>query len=300
MHTALSALPAVTLHHISVCHLLGVGGAGTVERALWGERALDLKRPLQGADGGRDERLWVALAREAAHGVIVGAHPSARAHTPPLIARLTSALSLEGGEGEGALEGLLFEATEGVSALEEARQRARGGAPLTPREVGERLESVCAALSALHAAGVTHGDLCLSNLIIRDEDASPALIDLGSAWSSPHPYTPTACRARPRYTSPERAAFERAPRLDAAPPPWALAERAWSQDAFALGALWHAWVTGAPPDPADRPSAAALSALGWPPRWAEAVEGLMSPSPLSRPRPAEVGAAWTLWGGDWW
>jgi hypothetical protein len=292
VYAELGALPALTLQELSVCELVGVGGAGTVERALWGERALDLKRPLQAPEGGRDGRLWAALAREGAHGALLGARADAGVAYPLLVARLVA--------GDGALEGLLFEAIEGVSALGELRQRARGGAPLTPREVGERVGGVCVALIALHSAGVTHGDLCLSNVLIRDEGSSPTLIDLGSAWSARHPYDPAACRARPRYTSPERAACERAAsaRSSAAPTPlWAHPERAWAQDAFSLGALWYAWVSGAPPDLCERPRALDLASLGWPPRWAEAVEALMAAAPESRPRIDEVGSAWTLWGG---
>ena len=293
------ALPSLTLQDISVGELLGVGGAGAVERALWGARPLDLKRPLCGLSPPLEERARAALAREEAHALIALRHDQGRLATPALVARLVA------GEGAARLTGLLFEATEGLSAREELRLRTRAGRPLTPREVGARVELLCAALSSLHAAGVTHGDLCLSNVLLRDEDEGLSLIDLGSAWSAELPYCPRACRARPRYTSPERARFEReatsASQGDPRPAPsWASAERSWAQDSFALGACWHEWVTGAPPDLDAPPAARALAALGWPPRWAEAVEALCAPDPEGRPRPAEVGGAEVVWGGAWW
>ncbi|MBM4291874.1 MAG: hypothetical protein FJ138_10865, partial [Deltaproteobacteria bacterium] len=282
------------LEELAVCHALGVGGAATVERALWGARAVDLKRPLLLGDPGLDALRLESLAREETHALLAGAREGARGFTPPLVALL-------GGRGAGgAAGGLLFEATDGASGLLELRERARAGRPLSPREVGARVEGLCAALAALHAAGVTHGDLCLSNLLLRDDDGALLLIDLGSAWSARAPYCPRACRARPRYTSPERAAHAAHAAPDAEPPPWAAPPRAWAQDSFALGAAWHAWVTGEPPDVGAPPRAAALAALGWPPRWAEAVEALMAPSPEGRARPAEVGARDVLWGGAWW
>lgn len=80
------------------------------------------------------------------------------------------------------------------------------------REVVRVFLILLRTLTAIHAQGVLHRDLKGDNILIRDADGQPVLVDFGTGWlegeppltrAGPSPFTP-------EYRSPESLRFERA------------------------------------------------------------------------------------------
>ncbi len=100
------------------------------------------------------------------------------------------------------------------------------------RQVARILHEVFLALAAVHAQGVFHRDLKRDNLLIRDSDSRPILVDFGIGWLAGEP-TVTRNTLPPgtsEYRSPEALRFEREPansgaryRPDEGDDVWALA-----------------------------------------------------------------------------
>lgn len=103
------------------------------------------------------------------------------------------------------------------------------------------------ALSALHAAGLVHGDVKPANLVVAESPADAKLIDLGLArpvgWSG-------AVSGTPAFLAPEAWLGERSP----------------STDLYALGATLHALILGRTSFDTAGSSATLARALVQPPR----------------------------------
>ncbi len=88
-------------------------------------------------------------------------------------------------DAERGIAYLAMEFVDGVSLAARVRQRG----PLSTAETVEIVEQVAAALAAAHRAGIVHGDVKASNVILRNEEmpghrsrpARAVLVDLGLA-----------------------------------------------------------------------------------------------------------------------
>jgi len=106
----------------------------------------------------------------------------------------------------------------------------------TQREIDNLLTPLLAALGFIHSQGLLHRDIAPDNILLRDTDRSPCLIDFGAARDQ------TAERSRASsavvktgYSPPEQYA------VGAAQGPWT--------DIYALAATLHFALSGkAPPD----------------------------------------------------
>jgi serine/threonine protein kinase len=120
------------------------------------------------------------------------------------------------------------------------------------------LERVAAALEAVHARGLVHGDVKCTNVLLAD-DGRPMLTDFGTAARLGEPAPPRG--GSPYSSSPQQ--------LDGAAPSVA-------DDVYGFGALAYELITGYPP---FYPDAAAATTSDSPPAW-----------PASRTNvPAELG-----------
>lgn len=150
---------AVIAGRFEVRAALGAGGQGRAfeARDLLEGTSVVLKEAL-GGDG-------ASLAREAR---------AAASVRSPFVARVHGLVSDESGSF------LVRELVPG-RVLHEVVPQDRGLAPL---EAARVMRDVLAGLSALHEAGVAHGDLKPANVIVRD-DGRAVLIDLGIARRVP-------------------------------------------------------------------------------------------------------------------
>ncbi|UFU01659.1 protein kinase [Ruania suaedae] len=207
----------------------GVAGAGSGQ-AVWSARAANgervvirIVRPATAPERERLERRWQALASVASDGV----------------ARALACVDMSGGELatvcqhiDGPTLGTMLTARQG----------------LTEGECLALARRLLSALAAMHAAGLVHGDVAPSNVVLAPEEGDPAsvrpvLIDVAPI--------PGCERGTPGFTAPELAQGR------------ALSAQA---DVYAVGAL----AVGAA-RPADRP------------RVHEALQLLLSEDPSSRP-----------------
>lgn len=142
-----------------------------------------------------------------------------------------------------------------------------------PEQVRALLPRIAEGLAAIHAAGLTHGDLSPGNVLVA-ADRSPRILDLEPRLGAEGGYTPA-------YAAPER--------LRGLPPD----ERT---DLYGFGALAWRLLAGAPPFSPDQAAAIgplrvlppAPSALrpGLPGGLEDLVLALMAANPRARPRPA--------------
>jgi hypothetical protein len=179
----------------------------------------ELKRPLA---AGHDGATWLARDTQAERDVVLrfradGDAAGERIRAVVDHATLLAPLAAHGAGDES------FEVFEYLPGGESGRLRGR---PWTL--IARRLLPVIDALSHLHAAGWTHGDLKSANVLL-DGDGLPRLVDLGSARriGATQP-----AGASPYSTSPER--------LDGA-------AAAAADDIYALGVLFYELVSGHPP-----------------------------------------------------
>ena len=145
----------------------------------------------------------------------------------------------EPGEAGGALW-LPREWQEGRSYAELLQERAERQLVFGAGEVVMLLRRLLPALAVLHSQQLCHGDLCPANLLRRERDGFPVLLDIGPGGVTPG------------YAPPERGRGE-------APQPW--------MDLYSLGVVALVLLSGEQPaqllDPAT---------LAW--RWPAALDGL--------------------------
>jgi DNA-binding NtrC family response regulator/energy-coupling factor transporter ATP-binding protein EcfA2 len=142
-----------------------------------------------------------------------------------------------------------------IAALEDDDRR---GARVASATIG-----VLRALSALHAQGLSHGDLKPDNVLLEGEHAT--LVDLGAAAPFGRSTTLSGTLA---FMAPEAREGERSP----------------ATDLYALGATVVAWATGAPPAPGELPALPS-----WLPEPLSALtKALLADRIAERPRDAEA------------
>jgi tRNA A-37 threonylcarbamoyl transferase component Bud32 len=104
--------------------------------------------------------------------------------------------------------------------------------PLSRREAIRTAEEIARGVAVLHAAGVIHRDLKPSNILL-DKDGRPLIADLGLAKAIAHASGFTVVAGSPGYMAPEQAVLGGGIDVRA--------------DVYAIGALLHHMLTGAPP-----------------------------------------------------
>ena len=109
------------------------------------------------------------------------------------------------------------------------------GRPPTQSELDTLIAPLLAALSYIHACGLLHRDVAPDNIILREGDGSPCLIDFGSAREAVANRSQTMSTVvKPGYSPPEQYA-----RSGRAEGPWS--------DIYALAATLYRAVTRKPP-----------------------------------------------------
>jgi tRNA A-37 threonylcarbamoyl transferase component Bud32 len=141
--------------------------------------------------------------------------------------------------------------------------------PFADAEAAHMGIELCAALAAIHAAGLLHGDVKASN-VMRARGGRIVLADLGAAGAPDTLNGSLRTQATPAYLSPQSR--------DGAP-------RAASDDLYALGVLLHFLLTGAYPRDADAHTAIADGGI------AAVVERALSRDPQRRYASAHAFAA---------
>lgn len=217
---------------------------------------------------GQPARVWQAVERASGAIVVV------KLGAPDLLAREASFLRrvddpavarLHRDHSAAATPHLVLAFVDGV----ELGQVLAGG--IAPATVASILVALTDALGALHAAGIVHGDVQPSNVVLRS-DGSLVLVDLGSArdWRDGAEADPPMIELTPGYAAPE--CRQRGERIGPA------------ADLYALGAIGYRALTGRLPGP----GAPALTASGgpWPFTLAAALDWALEPSPAARPEDA--------------
>lgn len=278
--------PYFTWGFLRALERLGEGGFGEVWRAwdssLEREVALKLRR--------------LATAPAGGHPLVRTSDPATR-HWLDEARRLASVrhpnvLTVYGAAEHDARAGLWTELVRGETLDD---RLAREGT-LSPREAAHIGRDLCAALAAVHAAGLVHGDVKASNVML--EAPSPPPSAMGDAKSS----EPTE---RPRVVLMDFGVAHQAGRgwsgiagsgtpLVMAPEVLAGAPATPAADLYAVGVLLYRLVTGRYPIEADsfaalqamheraeRPPVAPLRAKS-PPRFLRIVERALAHDPVAR------------------
>jgi eukaryotic-like serine/threonine-protein kinase len=128
----------------------------------------------------------------------------------------------------------------------------------TPRKVARLFAELALTLDFVHRSGVRHRDIKGSNIIVRESDGRPVLVDFGS---SDHACAPAITDGRPppgtpSYRSPELLRYwlhhpKGVPRYVYQP----------TDDLYALGLVLFQVLTGDFPYPPDLPAAALLGGM---------------------------------------
>lgn len=193
--------------HLEVLSPVGEGGFGDVYRAwdplLHREVALKLRRPDRSSSAGTDRQL------EEARSLAKVRHPNV--------------LLIHGVAVHDGRAGFWCELIQGQTLEALLLERGRFGAS----EVVAIGTELCRALSALHSAGIVHGDVKGSN-VMREQDGRIVLMDLGAAHSG-------VSRGGDIQVTPSTAAVE----VLRGEPPTS------SSDLYSLGAVLFRLLTGA-------------------------------------------------------
>lgn len=170
----------------------------------------------------------------------------ARKVTSPNVCRIHELFPLPSGGHRGAAAFLTMEFLEGVT-LGETIERA---GPLPLAEAASVAQQLCAALQAIHDAGVIHRDIKSRNVMLvpRHGATQAVVMDLGLAREfGPDAKTdltmPGAIMGTPQYMAPEQFEGIQATR---------------ATDVYALGLLLYETVTGKHPFQASTPMGAAV------------------------------------------
>ncbi|BCS34847.1 hypothetical protein TBR22_A40730 [Luteitalea sp. TBR-22] len=143
--------------------------------------------------------------------------------------RHPNVVTVHGADRIDGRTGLWMELVDG----ETLHHRLAAGGPLPASDVVATGVAVCAGLSAIHAAGLVHGDVKAQN-VMRDRTGRIILMDLGAGRRSTE--SPSALQGTPLYLAPEV--------LQGASPTAA-------SDIYAVGVLLHVLATGTYPIEGD-------------------------------------------------
>lgn len=240
---------------------LGAGATGEVRRATvraTGEQvAVKLLRP----DLASDPVLVARFLQEA---------DVLRRLEHPHLVRLRDVV-LEGGR-----LGLVVDLVDGG----DLRRRLQEAGRLAPAEAAGLAAQVAAALTAVHAAGVTHRDVKPANVLL-DRNGAARLADLGVARlaSAPELTRHSGVIGTPDYLAPEASEGEAGP----------------ASDVYALGVVLHELLAGQVPFRATHPVAvlrlhleAAPPVLPVPAPLAELLGAMLAKDPSARPTAAQA------------
>ncbi|HSP81192.1 MAG TPA: serine/threonine-protein kinase, partial [Myxococcaceae bacterium] len=197
---------------------LGMGAFGTVYRARRKKRVYALKLIARSGAGAWAER-EVGVLLQLQH---------------PHVARITSC-----GYWPEEEQLFFYVVTELVAGqpLDEWARRVRP----TARQVARLVLTLARTLEEVHAAGVVHRDIKPVNILVREEDGQPVLVDFGAGGYENAPrLTVLLPPGTPEYRSPEALRFVRGEATDAEdhyqPRP--------SDDLWALGVVLYWLLTG--------------------------------------------------------
>lgn len=220
MRSGTSGSPAADMEqwgHLRVGAPLAEGGYGLVVRAfdpiLQREVALKLRRP----DAMDEVTAWIHEARRLAR------------------VRHPNVLAVHGADIHNNVPGLWSDLVVGQTLAE----RLRDG-PLDKSELLSLAAKLSAAVAAVHAEGIVHGDIKPSNIMIQP-DGTPILMDFGAAREGS---TVAATVGSPLFMAPEQ--FSGAPVSRAA-------------DIYAFGVLLYRMLVGRHPVEAESLNALAES-----------------------------------------
>jgi serine/threonine protein kinase len=222
--------------------MIGQGSTSTVYRA---------RRP----SSAEEQTVALKLFRRSAPDVIGRLRQEAEALAGvdhPNVVRLLGVVDERGSAG------LAMEHAGGGSL---ATLLARRGA-LRPEEVVAVAVPLADALAAVHARGLVHGDVKPANILF-DSKGQPVLADFGLASPAGHARPAHEPMGTPGYTDPAVLAGAGADH---------------SSDVYALGAVCHEMLTGAPPGP----DGLRASGVHVPPALAEVLDRSLAPRPSDR------------------
>jgi serine/threonine protein kinase, bacterial len=155
--------------------------------------------------------VWRATDRRTGEPVAVKVLNSEAARQPDVVAAFRyEAELLAGLDHPGVVRARGFVATGDDLALvmdlvpgTDLRALLRRDGPLAPAAAADVLGQVCAALAAVHAAGIVHGDVKPNNILVPPDRGSDRvrLVDFGVAHRIQNPTEAT--HATPEYVAPE-------------------------------------------------------------------------------------------------
>lgn len=135
----------------------------------------------------------------------------------------------------GTFSGGLWLAMDYVPG-ESLAQRLKRTGPLPSPEARELLLALCAGVSHAHASGVLHRDLKPTNVLLRESDGAPLIVDFGIALPldvSQHLTATGTILGSPGYLAPEQCGVGQPPSP--------------ATDVYGLGGVLYAALTGHPP-----------------------------------------------------
>lgn len=262
--TATDGAAPVVAGRFEVLGPLGRGGMGHVQLAF--DRALGRRVALKAAPatGPADGRTVARLRREARVVAMLG-HPNIVAVHDVVLDAGTAYIVMELVSG-APLSAML------------------PGRPLAPERAVEVAAGVASALAHAHAAGVVHGDVSPSNVMLTPA-AGVKVLDFGIARAAPltPPTDPRSAFGTLEYVAPEQV---RGGPVDA------------RSDLYSLGALLFLMLTGRPPFTGDAaavmhahlhagPPRPSDLAPGIPPELDDLVARCLAKDPARRPQRAE-------------
>jgi serine/threonine protein kinase len=191
--------------------------------------------------------------------------------------------------------GTAYFAMDFVDGIELPNEPTRGASWATWEPVATKF---LAALGAIHAAGLVHGDIKPQNVLVNRE-GSPVIIDFGTARSTDDAKKTklTTVAMTPGYCPPELAVRDRAREMG----PWSDLY-SWALTIMGL-VIRHRGIDGAPLDTSARvalqqhghkdagigdETARALRAAGVPEGWVDALMACVALEPSARPQSAEA------------
>ncbi len=253
------ALSAVLVGRYQLLERIGEGGMGVVWRCF----DLDLEEPVAikflRQDYAADDHLRASFRREV---------KLARRVTHPNVARVYEF---------GKTEDFYFLTMEFVPGEPLSSLLSREGR-LPPSRVADLVVSLCRGLAAAHAAGVVHGDIKPSNVLIAPERGA-VLTDFGIARALSEVPSGESLGGTPLYMPPEQLLNE------------AMAPQ---NDIYAVGVLLFEALTGQVPWPSEDPASLTAYKLagepdvrrlapGLPASWAELIIDCLRSDPARRP-----------------
>ncbi|MCB9570491.1 MAG: protein kinase [Kofleriaceae bacterium] len=268
---ALPLAPGVTLDgRVEIREQIGVGAMGEVYRGADRILARDVAVKVLRADSGVSTDLWVRFAAEA--------EAAAAIHHPAVVPTLHVGI---------ADDGRLYQLQELADGVPLSRLLEDGG-PWAPGAAARVGAGLAEALAAAHAAGIVHRDVKPGNVMVGTTAPAVRLLDFGVSKVLGSDADAGIVVGTPAYMAPEQMTASTA--VDAA------------ADVYATGVVLHELIAGTRPfvggtatllDPAGRAAPPRLSAQEAPPALAALIQRCLAPDPAARPTAAALAAELT-------